>query len=79
MPDFVLPHIDISGRRQLRLYKAPLRNMGGASAPRIREQHGAMLLGQLHAAFQEVVEGASPDERFERSEGAYYEVKLRKG
>jgi hypothetical protein len=79
MPDFVLPHIDISGRRQPHLYKAPPRNMGGGSAPRIREQHGAILLEQLRAAFQEVVEAPPPDERFERSEGAYYEVELRKG
>ena len=53
--------------------------MGGGSAPRIREHHGAMLLGQLRAAFQEIVEAVPPDERFERSEGAYYEVELRKG
>jgi hypothetical protein len=73
MPDFVLPHIDISGRRQPSPYKAPARNMSGGSAPRIREHHGAMLLGQLRAAFQEIVEAVPPDERFERSEGAYYE------
>lgn len=79
MPDFVLPHLDISDRRQPSLYKAPPRNLGGGSAPRIREQHGAMLLGQLRAAFQEVVEAPPPDERFERSDGAYYEVELRKG
>jgi len=79
MPDFVLPHLDISNRRQASLYKAPPRNMGGGSAPRIREEHGAMLLAQLRAAFQEVVDAPSPDERFERSDGAYYEVELRKG
>lgn len=79
MPDFVLPHLDISDRNQPSRYKAPPRNMGGGSAPPIREQHGAMLLGQLRAAFQEAVEAPSPDERFERSEGAYYEVELRKG
>ncbi len=67
MPDFVLPHLDISDRRQPSLYKAPSRNMGGGSAPRIREQHGAILLGQLRAAFQEVVEAPSPGERFERA------------
>ncbi|CDX28401.1 Y4BN [Mesorhizobium plurifarium] len=38
-----------------------------------------MLLDQLRAAFQEVAESPSPDERFERSAGAYYEVELRKG
>jgi hypothetical protein len=53
--------------------------MGGGSAPRIREEHGAMLLAQLRATFQEVTDAPSPDERFERSEGAYYEVELRKG
>lgn len=79
MPDFVLPHLDVSNRREVSLYKSPPRNMGGGSAPRIREEHGAMLLGQLRAAFQEVAEAPSPDDRFERSEGAYYEVELRKG
>lgn len=79
MPDFVLPHLDISNRRQASHYKSPPRNMGGGSAPRVREEHGAMLLGQLRAAFQEVAETPSPDERFERSEGAYYEIELRKG
>ena len=38
-----------------------------------------MLLEQLRAAFHEVEETPSPDERFERSEGAYYEIELRKG
>lgn len=53
--------------------------MGGGSAPRVREEHGAMILAQLRAAFQEVVEAPPPDEGFERSNGAYYEVELRKG
>ncbi len=53
--------------------------MGGGSAPRVREEHGAMILAQLRAAFQEVVEAPPPDDRFERSDGAYYEVELRKG
>jgi len=79
MPDFVLPHLDISNRQQASLYKSPPRNMGDGSAPRVREEHGAVLLAQLRAAFQEVVEAPLPDERFERSDGAYYEVELRKG
>lgn len=38
-----------------------------------------MLLTQLRAAFQEMVDAPSPDERFERSDGAYYEIELIKG
>ncbi|PKP69842.1 MAG: peptidase S8 family protein [Alphaproteobacteria bacterium HGW-Alphaproteobacteria-5] len=79
MPEFVLPHVDMSNRRQASDYKAPPRNLGGGRAPRIREEHGAILLAQLRAAFQEVVDTPSPDPRFERSDGAYYEVELRKG
>ena len=68
-----------SDRIQPISYKAPRRNMGNGSAPRVREQHGAILLEQLRAAFQKTVETPAPDERFGRCDGAYYEVELRKG
>lgn len=79
MPDFVLPHLDISERSQANQYKSPPRNVGSGGAPRIRAQHGAVLLAQLRAAFQETVDAPPPDGRFDRSEGAYYEVELRRG
>lgn len=53
-PEFNLTHIDLSSLKQTSQYKAPLRNMGGGSAPRIREEHADLLLGQLQASFQEI-------------------------
>lgn len=79
MVEFSLPHLDISARREANRYKAHRQKRGGGSAPRIREEHGAMLLSQLRAAFQDVTESPPLDESFERSEGSYYQVELRKG
>ena len=78
-PEFNLTHIDLSSLKQTSQYKAPLRNMGGGSAPRIREEHADLLLGQLQASFQEIQQLAPPDERFLRPDGGYYEVELRRG
>lgn len=79
MPEFNLPHFDISSRRQSNSYTTHSRNMGSGSAPRNRAQHGALLLEQLRAAFREVQETPAPHEEFQRCDGSYYEIELRRG
>lgn len=79
MADYDQPHIDISARVDAHRYKAPKQNVGGGGAPRVREEHGALLLGQLRAAYQEVQATEPPLEGVERADGAYYEVELKRG
>lgn len=78
MPTFDLPHIDISGRRIVRLYQAPRENRGDGSAPRIRAEHGARLQAQLTESFQSADRSRPRDERLERPEGVYLEVELKR-
>ena len=79
MPTFDKPHIDISGRVRTSRYQAPRRNMGGGSAPRIREEHGARILAEMRAAFVESEEERPRDERIESAPGVFVEVELRPG
>lgn len=81
-PEFDRPHLDISDKAQPGRYQSPTQNIGEGRAPRIREEHGAMLRDQLRAAFREdrqAREEADIPEGFERVDGAYYEVELSKG
>lgn len=75
---FDLPHIDISGRKIERLYQAPRENRGGGAAPRIREEHGALLQVQLAAAFRESDLSRPADDRLDPPDGAVLEVELRR-
>ena len=63
-------------------YRSPPQNVGDGRAPRIREEHGALLRDQLRASYREEREErdgmALPDD-MEPSDGAYYEVALRQG
>lgn len=76
---FILPHIDIAQRRIARDYQAPQENRGGGGAPRIREEHGAMLQAQLSATFQQADATRPVDDRLEPSQGVYLEVELKRG
>jgi hypothetical protein len=79
MPDYILPHIDISARAITRDYQAPQENVGGGAAPRIRAEHGAQLQAQLAAIFAQVDPGRVVDERLDVATGTYLEVELRRG
>mgnify|MGYP001404823975 CR=1 FL=1 len=79
MPIFDKPHIDISNRVHTSSYQAPRRNMGGGSAPRIREEHGARILAEMRAAFVQSDEVRPHDERIEAAPGIFVEVELRPG
>lgn len=81
-PEFDRPHIDISELAESGRYSSPSRNIGDGQAPRIREEHGAMLRGQLQAAFRaehDTREQIELPEDLPPSDGAYYEVELRRG
>lgn len=75
---FTLPHIDIAHRQIRRPYQAPRENRGGGGAPRIREEHGALLRTQLAATFRETDIARPIDERLKPPEGIYLEVELRR-
>jgi len=81
-PEFDRPHIDISDQADAGRYRSPSQNVGGGRAPRIREEHGAMLRDQLRASFREEQQDREevelPD-NLELTDGAYYEVELRRG
>lgn len=81
-PEFDRPHIDISNQANSSRYRSPSQNVGAGRAPRIREEHGTMLRDQLRASFREEQrkreEAEVPDD-LERTDGAYYEIELRKG
>lgn len=79
MPEFNKPHIDISQRVVKRSYQAPRRNMGGGSAPRIREKHGARILAEMRSAFTDAESTIPSDDRLEEPSGVFVEVDLRKG
>lgn len=79
MPTFDKPHIDISRRVRTAPYKAPPRNRGGGSAPRIREEHGARILAELRAAFADSEAARPQDDRLAQVPGAFVEVELRRG
>ncbi|HAD16570.1 MAG TPA: peptidase S8 family protein [Erythrobacter sp.] len=79
MADFDKPHIDISARAIRRDYQAARRNMGAGSAPRIRAEHGAMIRGQMDAAFAGADLIRPQDERLEAPNGVFLEVDLRPG
>jgi len=79
-PEFDRPHIDISELAESRRYRSPF-NMGGGQPSRIREEHGTMLRGQLQAAFRaehDAREQIELPEDLTPSDGAYYEVELRR-
>jgi len=81
-PDFDRSHIDISEYADSRRYSSPPQNVGDGQAPRVREEHGRMLREQLQASFREEHEsrqGVELPDDLSLSEGAYYEVELRKG
>jgi hypothetical protein len=80
--DFDRPHIDISEFAVSRRYSSPPQNVGDGQAPRTRDEHGRVLRAQLEATFREGNEARAQlvlPEGLEPSEGAYYEVKLRRG
>ncbi len=81
-PEFDRPHIDVSEHATSSRYRSPPQNVGGGRAPRIREEHGALLRDQLRASYREVRDERNqmelPDD-VEPSDGAYYEVELRPG
>ena len=73
---FTLPHIDIARRRVTRPFQAPRENRGGGGAPRIREEHGALLQTQLEEAFRGSDQAKPEDDRLDPAEGVYLEIEL---
>ncbi|MEQ5777110.1 S8 family peptidase [Thalassospira sp. NFXS8] len=81
-PEFNRTHFDISEFAVSRRYSSPPQNVGDGQAPRIRQEHGRVLEEQLRVTFREEHEArakAKLPEGLTASDGAYYEVELRKG
>ena len=74
-----LPHIDLSRRVQAAPFTSTVQNQGGAGTPRIREEHGAKLRGELAAAYRAFDAERREDPRIGPPEGAFLELELKRG
>ena len=74
-----LPHIDLSRRVQAVPFTSTGSNQVGAGTPRIREEHGARLRGELAAAYRAFDAERREDPRLGPSEGAFLEMELKRG
>ena len=74
-----LPHIDLSRRVQAVPFTSTDSNQGGAGTPRIREEHGARLRGELAAAYQAFDAARREDPRLGPPQGAFLELELKPG
>ena len=74
-----LPHIDLSRRVQAVSYTSTDSNQGGAGTPRIREEHGAKLRGELAASYRAFDAARREDPRLGPPEGAFLELELKPG
>ena len=74
-----LPHIDLSRRVQAVPFTSTGSNQAGAGTPRIREEHGARLRGELAAAYRTFDAERREDPRLGPSEGAFLELELKRG
>ena len=78
MPDFNLPHLNISERRIKRKYKAHRTNIQDNN-PKIPAEHGALLRQQLNSAFRRG-DAARPDiPDLPEQHGSFLEITLAKG
>ena len=78
-PPYDLPHIDLSRRVQASSFTSTVQNQGGAGTPRIREEHGAKLRGELAAAYRAFDAERREDPRLGPPEGAFLELELKRG
>ena len=74
-----LPHIDLSRRVQSVPFTSTGTNQGGAGTPRIREEHGRRLRGELAAAYRAFDTARREDPRLDPPQGAFLEVELKRG
>ena len=74
-----LPHIDLSRRVQSASFTSTVQNQGGAGTPRIREEHGAKLRGELAAAYRAFDAERREDPRIGPPEGTFLELELKRG
>ena len=74
-----LPHIDLSRRVQAVPFTSTGSNQAGAGTPRIREEHGARLRGELAAAYRTFDAERREDPRLGPSEGAFLELEMKRG
>ena len=74
-----LPHIDLSRRVQSVPFTSTGTNQGGAGTPRIREEHGRRLRGELAAAYRAFDAARHEDPRLDPPQGAFLEVELKRG
>lgn len=78
-PPYDLPHIDLSRRVQAAPFTSTVQNQGGAGTPRIREEHGAKLRGELAAAYHAFDAERREDPRIGPPEGTFLELELKRG
>ena len=74
-----LPHIDLSRRVQSVPFTSTGSNQGGAGTPRIREEHGRKLRGELAVAYRAFDAARREDPRLDPPQGAFLEVELKRG
>ena len=76
---FDQPHLDISAFGASQPYSG--RSTYGATADRIREEHGRRIQNELNAALAaaDVLRTQTTDARLNPATGAYLEVELRRG
>ena len=78
-PPYDLPHIDLSRRVQAASFTSTVQNQRGTGTPRIREEHGAKLQGELAAAYRAFDAERREDPRIGPPEGTFLELELKRG
>ena len=78
-PPYDLPHIDLSQRVQATSFTSTTQNPGGAGTPRVREEHGAKLRGELATAYRAFDAERREDSRIGPPEGVFLELELKRG
>ena len=78
-PPYDLPHIDLSRRVQAVTFTSASSNQVAAGTPRIREEHGARLRGELAAAYRAFDAARHRDSRLGPSKDAFLELELKRG
>ena len=76
-PSYDLPHIDLSRRVRAEPFTSTGSNQAGVGTPRIREEHGEKLSGELAAAYQAFDAERREDSQLGPPQGVFLEVELK--